>query len=68
MNLNLNDKIIIVTGGARGIGEGIVKALAGEGAVPVIVGRNEDDNVTLVNAIELSGFLLCCTYATICIL
>ena len=55
MNLNLNDKVIIVTGGARGIGEGIVKALAGEGAVPVIVGRNEDDNVTLVNAIELSG-------------
>ena len=55
MNLNLNDKIIIVTGGARGIGEGIVKALASEGAMPVIVGRNEDDNVTLVNAIELSG-------------
>lgn len=44
MDLKLKDKVIIVTGGAKGIGEGIVKVLAGEGAVPVIVGRNESDN------------------------
>ncbi len=44
MNLNLKDKIIIVTGGAKGIGEGIVKVLANEGAIPVIIGRNEKDN------------------------
>ena len=29
MDLNLKDKVIIVTGGAKGIGEGIVKVLAG---------------------------------------
>ena len=33
MDLQLKDKVIIVTGGARGIGEGIVKVLAKEGAI-----------------------------------
>lgn len=45
MNLELKDKIVIVTGGAKGIGEGIVKALAQENAVPVVIGRNEEDNL-----------------------
>jgi L-fucose dehydrogenase len=52
MNLGLNDKIIIVTGGAKGIGEGIAKLLAGEGAVAVIVGRNEADNIKTMQVIE----------------
>ena len=55
MDLGLKDKIIIVTGGAKGIGEGIVKLLANEGAIAVIVGRNEADNNKTVNAIESSG-------------
>ena len=42
MNLNLQEKVIIVSGGAKGIGEGIVKVLAEEGAIPVIIGRNEN--------------------------
>jgi NAD(P)-dependent dehydrogenase (short-subunit alcohol dehydrogenase family) len=53
MDLELKDKIIIVTGGAKGIGEGIVRVLAAEGAIPVIVGRNEKDNLKLVT--ELSS-------------
>ena len=52
MDLKLKDKVIIVTGGAKGIGEGIVKVLAGEGAVPVIIGRNEDDNKKVIAEIE----------------
>ena len=48
MDLQLKDKVIIVTGGARGIGEGIVRILAAEGAIPVIVGRNENDNLKLL--------------------
>ncbi len=52
MDLELKDKIVIVTGGAKGIGEGIVQALAAEGALPVIVGRNEDDNLRIVKAVE----------------
>jgi L-fucose dehydrogenase len=55
MDLGLKDKIIIVTGGAKGIGEGIAKMLATEAAIPVIVGRNEEDNQTTVNAIEKNG-------------
>lgn len=55
MQLSLNDKIIIVTGGAKGIGLGIGKVLAAEGAIPFIVGRNETDNQAVVRAIESSG-------------
>lgn len=55
MNLQLKDKIIIVTGGAKGIGEGIAKALAKEGAVAVIIGRNEKDNLVAVNDITNEG-------------
>ena len=48
MELNLKNKIIVVTGGARGIGQGIVRTLAEEGAIPVIVGRSEEDNMEMV--------------------
>lgn len=55
MNLNLKDKIILVSGGAKGIGEGIVNVLAAEGALPVIIGRNETDNLKTVAAVEAAG-------------
>lgn len=55
MDLNLKDKVIIVSGGAKGIGEGIVQSLAAEGALPVIIGRNESDNLATVQAIEAAG-------------
>lgn len=41
MNLALDDKVIIVTGGASGIGAAISEVLAAEGAIPVIVARDE---------------------------
>ncbi|KAF2330636.1 L-fucose dehydrogenase [Flavobacterium daemonense] len=55
MNFNLTEKIIIVTGGAKGIGLGICKALASEGAVPVIIGRADADNQIAVKEIEAEG-------------
>lgn len=55
MNLNLENKIVIVTGGAKGIGLGISKALAAEGAVPFIVGRNTADNENAVKEIVEAG-------------
>lgn len=55
MDLHLTDKVIIVTGGAKGIGAGIVKVLAAEGAIPVVVGRNEEDNLKLIAEIQEGG-------------
>src|SRR6187551_1475131 len=57
MNLDLKDKVIIVTGGAKGIGAGITKALAAEGAIPVVVGRDANDNDTIMKEIG-SGFAI----------
>ena len=51
MDLGLQDHVILVTGGAKGIGAGIARVLAAEGAVPVIVGRNAEDNAAAVDAI-----------------
>jgi len=55
MDLVLKNKIVIVTGGARGIGEGIVRVLSAEGAIVAIVGRNQDDNHKLQTELEKSG-------------
>jgi L-fucose dehydrogenase len=55
MELQLKDKIIIVTGGAKGIGAGIVKLLAKEGAIPVIVGRDEADNMAHAAVVKSAG-------------
>ena len=55
MDLGLKNKIIVVTGGARGIGEGITRLLATEGAIPVIVGRDKPDNLPLVKELKSKG-------------
>lgn len=55
MDLGLKDKVIIVTGGAKGIGEAISRQLAEEGATVVVAGRNEGDNNKTVAAIETAG-------------
>ena len=55
MDLELREKVVIVTGGAKGIGLGIARVLASEGAVCAIVGRNMDDNACAVEEILKSG-------------
>ncbi|MBG6235890.1 NAD(P)-dependent dehydrogenase (short-subunit alcohol dehydrogenase family) [Pedobacter sp. CAN_A7] len=56
MDLQLKDKVFIVSGGAKGIGEAIVNMLAQEGAIPVIIGRKEVDNLLVVKALHQLGF------------
>jgi NAD(P)-dependent dehydrogenase (short-subunit alcohol dehydrogenase family) len=36
------DQVCIVTGGGKGIGKGLAKVLAAEGATVVVAGRSED--------------------------
>jgi L-fucose dehydrogenase len=55
MDLELTDKIVLVTGGAKGIGAAIVRALAREGAVPVVIDRDEPAARDLEREIGASG-------------
>lgn len=43
MDLELQNKVCIVTGGAKGIGASIVKAIAREGGIPIILSRSPLD-------------------------
>lgn len=55
MDLQLKDKVVIVTGGAKGIGEAIVWNLVHEGAIPVIVGRSSSASADLKSRIGAQG-------------
>ena len=55
MDLHLQERVILVTGGAKGIGLAISELLAAEGARPVIIGRNAADNEAAVAGIRASG-------------
>ncbi|MBS1751572.1 MAG: SDR family oxidoreductase [Bacteroidetes bacterium] len=55
MDLNLTNKVFIVTGGAKGIGAAISKTIAAEGGIVVVVGRGKDDNIKIVDEIVKSG-------------
>jgi L-fucose dehydrogenase len=54
MDLHLKDKVIIVTGGARGIGKAISKALVEEGAITVIIDKSEETVKTLPDSSQKS--------------
>lgn len=48
MNLHLQDKVILVSGGAKGIGGAISKGLIKEGAIPVVIDPSENEGQALV--------------------
>jgi L-fucose dehydrogenase len=55
MDLQLQGKVIIVTGGAKGIGAAIVRACAAEGAVPIIVDRDAPAAEALHSELQAAG-------------
>src|SRR5262249_37234460 len=55
VDLGLRNKVVLVTGGARGIGRAVSGVLAAEGAIPVIVGQDAADNEAAVRAIVAAG-------------
>ena len=55
MDLRIKDKVIIITGGSKGIGEGISRLAAEEGAIPVIAGRNKETGENLLKEFKSKG-------------
>ena len=50
--MKLKDKIILVTGGSKGIGKGITKVFLDEGAKVIICARNEEELKTAENDLK----------------
>src|SRR5918994_755099 len=55
MDLDLRDRVFIVTGGTRGLGRATAEALAAEGARVVVSGRSQDHVDAAVNALGVVG-------------
>ena len=53
--LDLQGKVAIVTGGAQGIGRGIVETLSAAGARVVIADRNRDEAEALATTLRKQG-------------
>jgi L-fucose dehydrogenase len=55
MDLQLKDKVVVITGGAKGIGAAIVRACIAEGAVPAIIDRDEAAGKQLLAELAIRG-------------
>ncbi|MEM9936392.1 MAG: SDR family oxidoreductase [Bacteroidota bacterium] len=55
MELEIRDKVFIVSGGASGIGEAIVRGIAAEGGIPIIVEKNGERAVALCQELNQKG-------------
>jgi NAD(P)-dependent dehydrogenase (short-subunit alcohol dehydrogenase family) len=59
IDLQLKDKVVVITGGAKGIGAAIARACGEEGACPVIVDRDADAGLQLQNELRSQGISCC---------
>jgi L-fucose dehydrogenase len=55
MDLQLRDKVVVVTGGAKGIGAAIVRGAASEGAIPMIVDLDASAGKQLQSELNSGG-------------
>src|ERR1700722_11719716 len=55
MDLQLKGKVILVTGGAKGIGAAVVRACADEGAIPVFLDRDAEAGQLVESTLRGSG-------------
>jgi L-fucose dehydrogenase len=67
MDLSLNNKVVIVTGGASGIGAAITRTFAREGAIPVIVDRDSAGAQRIVAELRSPGFSTHAIPADLCV-
>jgi NAD(P)-dependent dehydrogenase (short-subunit alcohol dehydrogenase family) len=58
MDLELKGKVVLITGGAKGIGGAISRALCAEGAIPVILDRDADAAHELHVQLSPSGLVV----------
>ncbi len=56
MDLKLKNKVIIVTGGSKGIGLGIVESLLRENAIPAIITRNKESVEEVLDVFKSKGY------------
>jgi L-fucose dehydrogenase len=58
VDLQLEKKVVLVTGGAKGIGAAIVRAAAAEAAIPVLVDRDGDASKQLHAEFSISHVIV----------
>ena len=63
MDLQLRDKVVVITGGAKGIGGAITRACAEEGAIPVIVDRDQAALAEVEKQLAGKGKRCLCVFA-----
>jgi L-fucose dehydrogenase len=55
MDLRLKDKVVLITGGAKGIGAAIVRTAAAEGAIPVFLDHDAEAGQQMHTALRNAG-------------
>jgi len=63
MDFELKDKVVLITGGAKGIGAAVVRTVAQEGAIPVIVDRDQEAAEKLHAELRQRGSVSCSVVA-----